>query len=202
MAIITVPAKFGFSKISFKLQRATNILRSKYTGQAQRISYPYAVWAFDGTLIEYDGIDAGYIRSFLVQLEGQKNSFRFQVPAYVKPATQYASNGLANGTTLSRASSISLRNLTANTPIFNEGDYFTVNDELKIVTAAAASNGSGVAVISFKPALRKQVNDGTLVILQNPTVLMTAKDDDIADWSIGPPIRQGTKLSAIESIDI
>ncbi|HEX8351063.1 MAG TPA: hypothetical protein VF598_13955, partial [Hymenobacter sp.] len=106
MAIIPVPAALRFSKInSFKLQRATAILRSKYTGQAQRIAYPYAVWELEAALIEADGIGAGQIRSFLAQLEGQKNSFRLPVPGYSKPTTGYSSNSSTYGV-LARASSV------------------------------------------------------------------------------------------------
>lgn len=204
MAIITLPTKFGFGKVSsFKLQRATNILSSKYTGQAQVIVFPYAVWMLKAQLIEYDGLDAGKIRSFLAQLEGQKNTFRLPVPGYSKPSTNNVNaNCLTLNTAAARASSITCNSLPASANIFNEGDYFTIQDELKMVTAAVASNGFGQATISFTPPLRKAVAASVSVILINPTCIMRAADDDVASWGIMPPIRFQTGFDAVEAVDI
>lgn len=203
MAIITVPARFGFSKVnSFKLQRATNKLRSKFTAQAQTVKYPFAVWMLDATLVEVDGRDAGRVRSFLVQLEGQANSFRLPVPGYWRPSTGYNADAFANAAA-ARASSITIVNLATSQPILREGDYFTINDELKMVTADAASNNAGIAVINFKPPLRKPILfNGTPVSLLNPTILMTAAQDDVADWGIGPPTRQTGRFEAVEAVEI
>lgn len=203
MAIIALPAKFGFAKVNkFKLQRATNILRSKYTGQGQVIVYPYAVWQLEANLIEYDGLDAGRIRSFLAQLDGQKNTFRLPVPGFTKPMTGYVGNALANGAAAARAMSMAIDGLTAGANVVAEGDYFTVNDELKIVTQAGAANGAGQMVINFKPPLRKAVADNAPVTFQNPTCLMRAADDDVAGWGVMPPIRQQTNFNAVEAVDI
>lgn len=204
MAIIAVPAKFQFSKVtSFKLQRAGNILRSKYTGQAQRIVYPYAVWELQANLVEYDGLDAGRIRSFLVQLEGQKHSFRLPVPGFTKPMTGHIGNGVSTLAAAARASSISIgatAGLT-NAAFVAEGDYITINDELKIVTQAVSLVGAN-CTINFKPPLRKAAPIGTSVIVQNPTCLMTAQDDDVAGWAVSAPVRQGTSFDAIEAVEI
>lgn len=203
MPIITVPANFGFSKInSFKLQRSTNILRSKYTGQGQVISFPYAVWMLKANLIEYDGLKAGQIRSFFIQLEGQKNTFRLPVPGFIKPMTNYAGNALTNGAVAARSTSMAIDGLVASSSVVAEGDYFTVQDELKIVTQAGASNGAGQMTINFMPPTRKAIADNIAVTFQNPTCLMRAADDDVANWGVMPPIRQQQNFEAIEAVDI
>lgn len=204
MALITLPPKFAFSRVSsFKLQRATNTLRSKYTAQRQTIIYPFAVWMLEATLREYDGVDAGKIRSFLAQLEGQKNTFRLPVPGYTKPTAGYNPAGteyIVNSNVPARATSAQIYTGAANTPIFNEGDFFTVNDELKIVTVAAATNSGGIVTVNFQPPMRTVVLTNTVVVLTNPTCLMTAADDDVANWDIAPPVRQSSKFSAVEAI--
>lgn len=203
MAIIALPAKFSFTKInSFKLQRASNALRSKYTGQGQIVVFPYAVWMLQGTLVEYDGLDAGRIRSFLALLDGQKNTFRLPVPGFSKPMTGYAGNAFVNGAVAARAMSMAIDGMGANTSIVAEGDYFTINDELKIVTQAGATNALGQMVINFKPGLRAAVADNSVVIFQNPTCLMRAVDDDVAGWGVSAPIRQQTSFNAIEAVSI
>jgi len=203
MAIISVPAKFTFSKVnSFTLQRASNVLRSKFTGQGQRIVYPFAVWMLEATLNEVDGITAGRIRSFLAQLEGQKNTFRLPVPGHYRPLGGYTGAVIANGPAAARASSLDVDGMAASRIVLTEGDYFTINDELKMVTADLMSSAGGSGVISFKPALRKPVADNTPLTIINPTVLMTAEDDDVASWGIGPPVRQSGKFNAMEAVDI
>jgi len=126
MPVIPVPANFAFTAISkFALQRATNLLRSRYTGADQVVSYPFAVWYLEGSLVEYDGANAGYIRSFLAQLEGQKNTFRIPVPGYTTPSTGYTLNTATVAIAMaSRASSVTVGGLTPNVPILAEGDYF------------------------------------------------------------------------------
>lgn len=205
MAIIPVPAGMTFSKVnSFTLQRASNILRSKFTGQGQRIVYPFAVWMLEATLNETDGRLAGLIRSFLVQLDGQKNSFRLPVPGYYRPSTGFVAYIETTQAVAARASSMLVNGGgdAQAQALFREGDFFTVNDELKMVTADVATNGNSQAVIYFKPPLRKPVGAFTAIKYINPTVLMTAEDDDIASWGIGPPTRQSGKFNAVEAVDI
>lgn len=202
MAIIALPSKFGFSSVkSFTLQRQSNTVRSKYTGVRQVIVYPYAVWMLEANLVEYDGQDAALIRSFLTKLQGQKNSFRLPVPGHSKPTTGYTGNALLNGAAAARAMSISVDGLTASTNILNEGDYFTINDELKVATGSFASNGAGQATITFEPFLRKAVADNAAVTFQNPTILMHMAEDDAASWGIKPPYRHNINFDAIEVVE-
>ena len=204
MANVPLPANFAFTSITkFALQRATNIIRSRYTGADQVISYPFAVWYLEGSLVEYDGANAGYIRSFLAQLEGAKNTFRLPVPGYTTPSTGYALNtALVSVAMASRASSVTVNTLTPNVPILAEGDYFMLNDELKIATASVSSNGSGVATIAFKPPARKSGAVGLNVYFQNPTIYMRAQSDDVATWGINPPNRHPIKFKAVEAITL
>ena len=205
MTIITVPTKFSFTSVSkFTLQRASNVIRSQYSGARQVISYPYAVWLLEATLVDYDSTEARLIRSFLVQLEGEKNTFRIPVPGYSAPTTGYvAGNCLANGIAAARASSMAVDGLSNSTAILNEGDYFSVGDELKVCTASVSSNGSGqIAVLSFKPPLRRAVADNQAVTLQAPTILMHAADDDVAGWGLTPPNRHNIKFKATEAIEL
>lgn len=203
MALVALPAKFSFTGLpTFKLQRASNSLRSKYTGQGQHVVFPYAVWQLTGTLVEYDGLDAGDIRAFLVDLDGVANTFRLPVPGFTRPMTGYMGNAVSVGVTNARATSISATVTSNNTPIVARGDYITINDELKMVTQAVASNGAGALIISFKPPLRKAVAAATPIYLQNPWCLMRAADDDVAKWGVAPPVRQKTSFEAIEAVDI
>ena len=204
MAVIPVPIAFSFTAITkFSLQRATNLIRSRFTGITQVISYPFAVWYLEGSLVEYDGANAGYVRSFLAQLEGQKNTFRIPVPGYTGPSTGYALNtALVSVAMASRASSVTVNNLTASVPILAEGDYFVINDELKVATASISSDSTGSATLSFKPPSRKTAAVGANVYFQSPTIYMQAQKDDIATWGLNPPYRHPVKFAAVEAITL
>ena len=201
MALITVPTNFSFTTVTkFGLDRATNVLRSHYTGQMQRVSYPYAVWVFEGTLVPYDTGNAAAIRSFFSKLEGQKNSFRLPVPGYVVPQSGYNINLNTTASAVARATSVIVGGGVANGLYLVEGDYITINDELKIVTANSPFSNTGTATIAFIPPLRKVVAIGTSVISVNPSMLMTAADDKVANWGITAPYRHALKLNAVEDI--
>lgn len=203
MAIIPVPAILSFTDVgALRLRRSSNELRSRYTAQSQKITYPYAIWMLEGQLREYDGLEAGIIRSFLVQLEGIKNEFRLPVPGYQRSATGYIANRPVKTAAASRAVSLTVQGGPANTPYLNDGDYFTIQDELKLVVGPVAFNAAGEATINFKPFLRKAVAVGVPVIVNNPTCLMQAADDDIASWGLAPPVRQRSEFNAIEAIGI
>jgi hypothetical protein len=204
MAIIALPPKFSFTGVpKFGLQRRSSKLRSKYMGAGQYVVFPYAVWMLDGNLLEYDGQDAGNMRAFLVDLEGPKHQFRLPVPGFTKPIAGWAGNptsrGDVGGNGAVRALSLAIQGMTG---IINKGDFFTVNDELKLITETTAPV-AGLGTISFKPGLRKAVVGGTVLNFQNPTVLMRAADDDVATISLTPPVRQGVpNFNAIEAVDI
>ncbi len=206
MALIPLPTKFSFTRVSrFGLMRSGNILRSRFTGQAQRIIYPYAMWEFEGKLVEYDGNDAAAIRAFLMKLEGYKNTFELPVPGYVAPSTGFVQITQPNvsSSALVRAVSISGRFYQGSTPIFNAGDYFTVNNELKVVTSSVSTDINGYATVAFQPPLRKAITILTTpIIVNNPYCLMHAADEDIAAWGLSPPIRQGVDIKAIEAIEV
>lgn len=203
MAIITLPTKFAFSRVNkFGLTRKNNKLRSRYTAQGQKLLYPYAIWEFEADLIDYDGPQAAAIRSFLVKLEGSKNQFRLPVPGYTKPQSGYASNAAVLYAGASRAMSLTVNAPGANVAFLSEGDYITIQDELKMITEPVALNGAGQAIINFKPGLRAAAAVGVVVTLQNPWVLLEASEDDVASWGLTAPVRHGVKIDAIESITI
>lgn len=203
MAIIPLPTKFSFTRIPrFGLLRAGNTLRSKYTGQSQRVTYPFAVWQVQGELVEYDGPEAAAIRSFFSKLDGQKHTFRLPVPGYTRSASGYTGAISVATAAPARQASIDFSGTTASVPIFAEGDYFTINDELKIVTASVASSGTGTGTVNFKPALRKPVAAGTAILNNNPTIIMHSVDDDVASWGLMPPYKHGLTLDAIEAVEI
>lgn len=200
-SIITFPSGLNFISYTLKLSRHTTNLMSPYDGKRQSIAFPYAVWGFSGKFSINVTTQAALLRSFLVQLAGQANRFRMSLPEYVSPSTGYAgAAGLVNGASQA-GSSLITDGWTASAAIFNQGDYFTINDELKVVTAAATANGSGQVTISFQPPLKASPADNLALVIVNPTILLSAANDDIASWDLTPPIFYQMQLDAIEAFE-
>jgi len=202
--IITYPnaAGFpGFTTYDLKLVRKSFGLRSPFTGKRQVINTTYALWSFKGTYSLTDTTNAALLRSFLAQLEGQSNAFRLPIPEYSKPSTGYVgAAGLVNGSNQTGKSLVT-DGWTASAAIFKQGDYFTINDELKLVTADATANGSGQLSISFEPALRASPADNLALVINNPTVLLASNEDDAANWTLRPPILYQFELDCLECVE-
>ncbi len=196
MPTIALPARFGFTRVDkLALSRGGVSLRSRYTAQAQRVVYPFAIWRFEGNLVDYpEDQGAREIRAFLVALEGRKNNFDLPVPGYAQPAN-YSGLGLSlTVAALVRAVSMTVTNRGAG--YIKAGEYFTINNELKIATADLTAGG----VLAFQPPLRAAAGIGVALVLVNPYCRMIADDNDIAEWGIGAPTRHGFKLNAVEDI--
>lgn len=201
MALIAIPAKFGFTTIEdFTLTRAASRARSRYTGVSQKVLFPYAVWVFKATLVEYDGQDAANIRAFLMALEGIKNTFRLPVPGYLYPSNNPTLTGVADATAVRAVTMRVVTNITGPRIALKAGEYFTINDELKVVTADCNLGGDNAVAINFQPPLRAAVAATTAVTFINPTILLEAVDEDSASWSIKPPYRHSIKINAIEAL--
>lgn len=173
----------GFSSYTLKLQRKTVKMESPFTGARQTLAAAYALWAFSGKYTIQDLNKAGALRSFLAQLDGQVNRFKFPLPEVTTPLSAYnGATGLVNGGSQT-GSSLITDGWTASTLVLAEGDYFTVNNELKMVTAPVLTNGSGQVTITFKPALRSSPADNLQLFIGNAINLSTyAEDLTQTDW--------------------
>lgn len=202
MAVITIPSTAHFEAVEvFKLQRAGVTLRSRYNGRRQAVTFPFALWVLEGTLLPKVGADAGLWRSFLVQLEGQKNTFKLPVPGWAGPLSGYRGGDPdVAGPQPAGSSSIAMTGLPATTPVILEGDYFTVNDELKVATGSFSTNAGGFVTVTFKPALRRPATAGLRVHLQEPYMVMQDQEDGTG-WGLSRPVQHGIKLKLMEAFD-
>jgi hypothetical protein len=203
MALVTFPTQTYFESVSrLQLMRSTYELRSRYTGKRQVVVLPFALWQFEGKLLPQTGLSAGRWRSFLAQLRGRANTFKLVVPGSETPLSGYAGpQGTVQTQAQPRATSVATQGWTPNATILAEGDYFTVNDELKVATIAIVANASGQATISFEPGLRKVLNVGSVVTVFNPYMLLAAQEDDAATWSLEHPVQHGITIKGVEALD-
>jgi hypothetical protein len=195
MAEITIPA-IKASSVTFGLERADNVLQL-LNGREVITAFAKASWAARVSLTiltEQQGRDwAGA----LAALSSMENYFRMTPPGYT--GTIYTGstpqvNGAGQlGTTLS------IKNCTPSAVVFRPGEYFEVNGELKIVTATATANGSGVASVSFQPALRAAPTDSATVTISSPKTKFRLANPS-ASWQIQPGKFYIINIDAVELV--
>lgn len=198
--VVTLPANAYFADAKLTLRRASVTLRSPYTGKRQVLSMPFAVWVFEGTLIKMTQANAAQWRAFLVDLDGQANAFRLPVPGAEVPLSGYTGTAGYVSAPNQTGTTLTTTGWAANTLILKKGDYFTVNDELKVALADVTTNSGGAATLSFKPRLRSAPATGSTITTSNPTVLLCAQDDDVASWKLSVPVNHDIEIKAIEAI--
>ncbi|WP_020476266.1 hypothetical protein [Zavarzinella formosa] len=179
---ISMPSN-GFRSSRFGLETDTAVFRPPQSkGSAQRAIFGPACWMLTVTLPKMNRAAAADWQAFFLLLEGQANTFYGYDPDGRTGRGVLTGSPLVKGTN-QNGSTLVIDGCSANvTGWIKTGDYFSVNGELKMVTADASTNGSGEVTVSFKPALRSSPADNAPVTVINPTCLMVLTDDSQAMW--------------------
>lgn len=186
---------------SWGLEYNTQVFTSDLNGAIQTAELPGARWTVDMTFSNRQGLDSRKLQAFLSSLGGRAGRF------YVTPV-DWEPFGNPDGTPSVAANagdgvtSISTTGWTAGLTIFQPGDYFELNGELKKVIAEAASDINGNATIEFAPPLRKAVTTGMTLRVQEPRCVMMLSDDKQASWALSAPIIYAVNIEAREALDI
>lgn len=199
--VITLPGGVYFESAEIGLERADQEFRSGYTGKRQVVAWPYALWVFTAQTIPYDHAEAGKLRSFLARLKGRVNLWRQPIPGSYNTAGYTGVNGKLNGAHQAGVEVLSTNGWPVSTLILRDGDYFTINDELKIATANVTSNGSGVATIPFQPQLKRPGAANLQLEVKAPYVLLSAAKPDIARWKLAYPTRHTFNFVGTEAFE-
>lgn len=196
---LAFPSSPPVQDVSLKISRGTTIQRSKLTGSATKSEQSYTLWVAEFSLTDFEGLeDARAWKSFIAQLHGRFGSFLFPVPGITGPSTGYSgSAGVVNGGSQTGYSLVT-DGWTNSATVLNIGDYLTVNNELKIVTALAVANGSGELTIQIEPALRTSPANNAAIETTAPYAVMESEVDD-PGWNITPPYIHAFSITALES---
>lgn len=175
-----------FVSARLRIVRASTVVRSPFTGKTQAGELPFSLWALRFQLPVLDEEEARDWKVFVAQLHGQFGTFKAKIPGYTGPTTGYAgAQGLVNGADQTGLSLVT--DTWANSSsLFHKGNWFTVNDELKMITADVSSNGSGAATLAFEPALRESPANNAPITFLDPYCIMSPVSDD-SGWDIDAP---------------
>lgn len=199
-SVITVPSGVFFDDAELGLVRADQVFRSGFTGRRQTLAWPYALWVFTGRTVPYDHAEAGKLRSFLARLRGRVNLFRLPIPGAYNTAGYTGANPTLSGAHAADAPAIQISG-PANTLILRDGDYLTINDECKLVTADVVTNGSGQALLPIEPSLRRPAASGLVVEVKSPYILLSSDQQDAARWKLIRPTRHTFNFVATEAYE-
>jgi len=178
MATLTYPdIRYPSEGYKFHLVNLTQKFESPLTGAVQTSELPGAYWE---AIIPYRNLTDAQSREllgFLDKLAGSSGRF------YLWNMAQETPLGIATGTPKVKGADQEGKSLNTDgwtvsqTGILLSGDLFTVNGELKRVTADCNSDAGGNATIAFNPALRESPADDADITVTKPTCTMMLIDD-------------------------
>lgn len=204
MTTLNLPSSISIRTSNFGLQGNTQVHESPLSGETQRIENTGLRWFGTFTLSANNRAKMAEVQAFLVKLRGQYNSFYAYDP---DAKTARGSAGTTPGTPLVNAgsqtgTSLNIDGATASaTGYLLPGDYFTVNNELKMITEQIDTNGSGEATLVFEPPLRNSPSDNATITLATPKCIMMMIDDKQAQWDANQFGVYNITFSAIEVVN-
>jgi len=114
--------------------------------------------------------------SWVASLRGAAGRFECPHYRYLKPRGNVSGAPII-GANNQYGAAVSVSGLVPNSTSFLEGDWISINSELKLVTANCQANGLGQAQLIFEPPLRKVVNQGMPIVYQSAKGVFRLLDD-------------------------
>lgn len=184
MATLTMPTSPGFKTARFGLIANTRTFRSPTNRSAQTLELPGSIWSveFGVAPMRGDGVDAAEWATFLTELMGEAGRFFGFDPKRTTPRGSNLGTPLVDGAAQTGKSLATKGWDATETGLLLRGDYFTVNDEYKKVTASVDSDGGGLATINFISPLRASPSDSAVITTTDPTAIMKLVGDNQGMW--------------------
>lgn len=192
MAIIPVPDALAIRRVEWSFDRPAQVNRSAWTNRRQVVTQPGpSLWRATAELAVRVGTEDWLeAEAFLIDLEGQINSFRFEAAA--QSQTDLALTPVVDGSG-QYGRVLRLRGGIPGAGL-KRGHKMTVNEQMVSISEAFVFDESGRATVKFKPSLRLSPQDGAAVEMRKPTVLVSLVDsaigwtEDLGDQFQGKPI--------------
>jgi hypothetical protein len=175
-----------------RVSQAHSLKRQARTRGAQRWTLHFA-WA------PLKRAEFAALHAFLLSQRGQADSFTTLLPGHTAPQGSWAGAPVVNGAGQS-GRSVSLRGFTASQAgVAKAGDLlkFAGHSKVYMVTADAASNGSGIAAVSIEPALISGPADGEAITSSNVPFTVALAGDNL-DVALSPGVLYDLEVDLVE----
>lgn len=163
------------TSLSWGLASNTKTFRSPFNGTTQVARYPGSRWQCTMTISNQSDEQARRVEALLALLDGEYG--RVKLCDYGREGRAPAGTPVVNGADQT-GMQLQTRGWTASTMVLRVGDYITVNDELKLVTANVTSSATGTAIIPIAPLLRTSPPDGSALEVRHPYGIFKLKDSN------------------------
>ena len=182
----------------FGLTRSDQVLET-FSGRDISIINRQAFWSFNIPIVPRSSEEAKEWRAALAQLASVTNTFKASPPAFTQ--TAYSANGgnliSVNGANqLGR--NLSYKYASPSAHVFKVGEYFEVNNELKICVANSFASSGGIGSVTFEPALRYSPADDQSIIINQPKATFRLAVP-VGGWSVSPNKIHTFNIQAVES---
>lgn len=174
MAALEWPDDVCPASLTWRPESNTKTFRSPFNGASQTVRFPGTRWICSLTFNNLTDDKSRRIDALVAELDGEYGRVKIRdwgrngrAPAGSPVVSDADQTGMELNT----------KGWLPEKTVLMTGDYITVNDELKIVTADVTSSASGSAVISFAPMLRSSPAANAPIEVANPFGIFKLKDN-------------------------
>lgn len=175
MALIDYPMHIIPNSASIRMISNTKTYKSTFNGSSKTARFNGTTWALT---LGYNNLDweIPALSAFMFSLDG--SSGRVMLPPFHKmgaPARGNPKIGQANQS----GRILQTKDWLPNQVVLKVGDFFSVNDELKIITKDVVSDDNGLAVLEFAPWLRESPDLDAEIVTEIPTGRFKLEEDSV-----------------------
>lgn len=197
MTTYAIPTTVGFSSVEFGLENNNQVFESPLSNSIQVTELTGARWYATFNLPPMKKTNALEYIGFLQKLQGRVHSFYGYDANHRSPSGTIAGSTLLVDGASQTGTSLNLDGGANSTLVLKAGDFFSVNNELKMVTADATTNGSGDVTVNFVPSLRSSPSNNASITTTNPVCTMKLIGDSTT-YSINSSTIYGISFSGRE----
>ena len=198
MTTYAIPTTVGFSSVEFGLQNNNQVFESPLSKHIQVAELTGARWYGTFNLPPMAKANALEYIGFLQRLQGRVHSFYGYDANHRSPSGTIAGSTLLVDGASQTGTSLNLDGGANSTLVLKAGDFFSVNNELKMITTNATTDSSGDVTVNFVPSLRSSPSNNAVITTTNPVCSMKLTTDS-ATYSINNANLYGISFVGLEA---
>lgn len=195
--ILSWPQSIVPATLSWQLVSNSKTFTSTFTGSVQTVRFPGSRWRCSMSFNNLTDEQARVLEAFVAELDGE--SGRVKISDWARSGlTQRGKPKVSQPNQSGKL--LESKDWLPNSIVLRIGDYITVNDELKRVTANVISDAQGNATIPIVPILRYAPAVNDLIENEAPYGIFKLTSNDQGNFQRKPGILTSTSLSFEEAL--